>query len=245
MKQLFFLLAILVPILCLACKNTCYNSGIQATVSTFCDNSKDTVVTAKKISERISGEDALEMEYSLYINHSVCSPSISILENGDRLSIQLHSELRELSPNILSDTSAVERHTNANTTVLSLSSTEKMEILRKLLDRASEDFDLSKTRSVFFCLSVFEDEMMEVNKRYTEEYRGKDTEYSGTKMAGIIKETPLYKKLFNLFMRYSIKVKQVYAEDVMCVPFQGQRNTKDKSPSKFAIEAGIIIITGL
>ncbi len=97
-----------------------------------------------------------------------------------------------------------------------------------MLERASKDFDFSKTETISFIMEIFEEDAIQITKRYKDLYGLEDTNFSNKKLADLIKESSLYKNLCAIFDKHSIKIKQVYVEDII-LSMYSDAQVNDKS----------------
>lgn len=191
-------------------------------------NKEDTVIIVKKVPKELSGNNVCKVEYSVNINKANYSPSIIISKKQDKLIINLNSSLGDYSFENLNDTSAMVEDIGNNNIKYPVKSSEKYNLIRKMLERASKDFDFSKTETISFIMEIFEEDAIQITKRYKDLYGLEDTNFSNKKLADLIKESSLYKNLCAIFDKHSIKIKQVYVEDII-LSMYSDAQVNDKS----------------
>lgn len=243
MKPFSFIISIfLVCKVYVACINKRGNSYSQATANVIYNN-KDTIIIVKKVPEEISGNNVHEVEYFVSINSTNYSPVILISKIQNRLIIKLKSNIGDYSVDNMNDTNAVEKRIDNNSVKLFISSEEKYNLIRRILERVSKDFELSKTQTIFLDISTFEEEVIQITEKYKILYGLECNNLSNERMADIIKESSLYKNLCVLFNQYSIKMGQVYVEDIMCVSPDRQESKMSKNKLPYVLDASVIIST--
>ena len=235
MKKNFIIALSFVSLLILsACTNQSGEHSLQS-ANEISHIGNDTIVVVNKVPEDLSGKNFTDVEYSISINNESYSPVVVISKgkNINILHIELREELGDYSIENMNDTSVIGREDPNKVIKQFDSSHEKYNAIRRILERASEDFDISKTTNIVFSLSLFEDESIEITELYNKKH---DLENS-------IKESILYNELSALFKRYSVEIGRVNTEKFDWITPKKQYNKKSKGNPNRIIDTIICIET--
>lgn len=203
-------------------------------------SNKDTVVMSQKVPEDIAGDGVDEIEYFVKIKTIDYPLVVSSCKTQYGLSLDFKSKSGDYSLKNLSDKSVVEPKT-LEIDGLHLNSNEIYSLIRHMLAQMSKDFELSQTQHIFIELSAFEEEMVEMTKLYEQIYGLKPENITNKRMADIIKKSGLYKKISKILGQYSLKMEQVYVEDIILVSYSDRVWKRLNPPLPFLIDAGVSV----
>ena len=205
-------LVCLVVIICWACTNRHGLSQQFNTVDTVC-NANDTNILSQKVPKELVDSNVREIEYVININNNNYSPAILFSESVDKLIIKMQPFIGDYSVENLNDTNAV-GVSDIKSPVQLTSSAEICTLIRKVLDRASTEFDLRKTERIIFEFALFEEDAKQLSDKYARTY-GLDHDFNNMNMANLIKQSALFKQLSSLFNHFAIEISKVSVEDMM------------------------------
>ncbi|WP_235316845.1 hypothetical protein [Porphyromonas gulae] len=215
MKRLFFTLLFAVSALSSLYGKSgisvaCFHSQIDTKQTTVMQAIPDTMITA----------DYTKVKYCLRVNSQTKPPVCVITQTSKGINIKVRTvdavdavDDENLNGRIIEDF-------YPNDT-LGSESEEKLKRLGVLLSKASEDFDLRQTNSMFIILSVFEDLSISITEKYCDLYGETISDKINDRVVSLFKESDVFKGISRLLEQYALKVDEVYVDGFVNVLFDG------------------------
>lgn len=230
MKRLFFTLLFAVS----ALSSLYGKSGISvARFHSQIDTKQTTVMQA--IPDTMITADYTKVKYCLRVNSQTKPPVCVITQTSKGINIKVRTvdavDDENLNGRIIEDF-------YPNDT-LGSESEEKLKRLGVLLSKASEDFDLRQTNSMFIILSVFKDLAVSITEKLCNLYGETISDKTNDRVVSLFKESDVFKGISRLLEQYALKVDEVYIDGFVDMLFDG--DYKMLQDTHYVFDAFIIV----
>lgn len=185
----------------------------------------DTIIETRQIPNLyLSNLEKNGKEYAVRIGCQFFSPIFEVYEIQDckmQNKIQIHfKKERSIWEDVIDTTAAIDVQKNIQVVKYhkNLSLKSQTDVIKRIFERISNDFDLTETKGIFLWLCDFPEEATFFTERYLQLYGSDFNKITRQRCVELLAESNLITIISDILSSHSLKINEMHVDDLMNFP---------------------------